>query len=329
MTVGSMGSEATCAIQGFLIMVFYMAFPFYYASISVCAYLAVKSNFDEEKYAWIEKWIHLGAYALPLSLAIASLAKGWYGPGLAFCILSPNVSCDNYVECFGDDNNAFDIHTPLEYLILVELLVGTGTITVLLCKYEQMQRDIDEAVGYTRIVETARRRRLVEVAIQTGLYLFTFWFGYLPAIVESFVRYVADVLMYNLIIASHCIFAFQGALLLAIYLALSRINRRAPDARLTGATVASNETTVSKIRANAERRRRMSAISSVSNRSAFSFSIFDGTPAADSPWAQYLGDSEGFGEVSETSTTSDLTSDLATRLISDGMIDQEEDYTAE
>ena len=31
-----------------------VAFPFYYASISVFAYLAVKNNFDEEKYAWIE-----------------------------------------------------------------------------------------------------------------------------------------------------------------------------------------------------------------------------------------------------------------------------------
>ena len=216
MSVGSMGSEATCAIQGFLIMVFYMAFPFYYASISVCAYLAVKSNFDEEKYAWIEKWIHLGAYALPLTLAIASLAKGWFGPGLAFCTLEKPANCDNYVECF--HKGAFNIYTPLEYLILVELLVGTGTITVLLCKFEQMQRDIDEAVGYTRMMETARKRRLTEVAIQTGLYLFTFWFGYLPTIIEILVRFISGELIYNLVIASRCVFAFQGALLLAIYL---------------------------------------------------------------------------------------------------------------
>ncbi|EJK77462.1 hypothetical protein THAOC_00707 [Thalassiosira oceanica] len=322
MAIGSVGSDATCAAQGFVILVFYLAFPFYYASISVFAYLAVKNNFNEEKYAWLEKWIHIGAYALPLSVSIASLAKGWYGPGLQFCNLEKNVGCDNYVECY--DKGAFNIYEPLEYLILVELLVGTGTITVLLCKYEKMQREIDEAVGYTRIVETVRRRRLVEAAIQTGLYIFTFWFGYLPLVVESFIRNVSGKLTYDLIIASRCIFAFQGVLLMAIYLALSRINRsaRISVARLGETTASCGETTVSKIRANAERKRRMSAHSSVSNRSAFKFSIFDGTPSDDSPWAQYFDDSERGGEISETSTTSDLSS----RLISTGMLDEGEDW---
>ena len=321
MAIGSVGSDATCAAQGFLIMVFYQAFPFYYASISVFAYLAVKNNFNEDKYAWLEKWIHLGAYALPLSVSIASLAKGWYGPGLQFCILEKNVGCDDYVECF--DKGALKMFRPLEYLILVELLVGTGTITVLLCKYEKMQGEIDDAVGYTRIVETVRRRRLVEAAIQTGLYIFTFWFGYLPLVVESIVRKVSGELNYDLIIASRCIFAFQGALLLAIYLALSRINRsaRLSVAHLGESTPSCDEITVSKIRANAERKRRMSAHSSVSNRSAFRFSIFDGTPADDSPWARYFDDSEMGGEISETSTTSDL----STRLISDGMLDRGDD----
>lgn len=98
-----------------MITTFYLAFPFYYSSLSVfackisaavctrqtqcpihlnsclncCALspfldVALKNNFDESKYSWMEKWIHIGAYLPPLALAITSLALGWIKPGLAY-----------------------------------------------------------------------------------------------------------------------------------------------------------------------------------------------------------------------------------------------------
>ena len=46
--------------------------------------VAVKNNFQEEKYAWMEKWIHVEAYLLPVTLAIVAAVEGWINPGLSF-----------------------------------------------------------------------------------------------------------------------------------------------------------------------------------------------------------------------------------------------------
>lgn len=125
--VGASGNSVTCSIQGFIYITFYLAFPFYYASISVFACksvlltwvfvvfkvgihlpelllllfshyficfpdVALKNNFKEEKYRWMEKWIHVGAYLPPLTLAIIALVEDWISPGLAVCtMVSPDL----------------------------------------------------------------------------------------------------------------------------------------------------------------------------------------------------------------------------------------------
>ena len=83
--VGASGNDNTCTAQGFLYDWTYVAFPFYYASFSVLALVSVKNNFKEEKYAWIEKWIHLGAYIPPLIFSIFATVRGWMKPGAFIC----------------------------------------------------------------------------------------------------------------------------------------------------------------------------------------------------------------------------------------------------
>lgn len=82
--IGASGNDNTCTAQGFLYDWAYIAFPFYYASFSVLALVSVTHNFKEEKYAWIEKWIHLGAYIPPsiflIYAAVATItgsSLGW------------------------------------------------------------------------------------------------------------------------------------------------------------------------------------------------------------------------------------------------------------
>lgn len=83
--VGASGNNNTCEAQGFLYDWAYIAFPFYYASFSVLALVSVKHNFKEEKYVWMEKWIHLLAYVPPLIFVIYASISDWLGPGVAIC----------------------------------------------------------------------------------------------------------------------------------------------------------------------------------------------------------------------------------------------------
>jgi len=282
--VGASGTSVTCSIQGFLIMVFYLAFPFYYASISVVANVAMKNNFQEEKYAWIEKWIHIGAYLPSVTISIIFAARGWIKPTLATCTANVSTDCprgDIDPNC--DKDLAFKAITPIAILILIELMVGTLTIIKLLCTFDKVQKKEEVAIGMQKIVEKARKERFKTVSLQSGLYLTSFWFGYVPLIVEFIWRRSTGIVNYELIVISHCIFAFQGFFVMAIYFVL--LPRR--DALLPQYLPEGHEQeTVSKIRANAARRRSSSHPSSLPSR--FSFSIFDGTPAEDSPWRCYL-----------------------------------------
>ena len=83
--IGASGNDNTCTAQGFLFDWSYIAFPFYYASFSILALVSVKNNFKEEQYAWMEKWIHLGAYVPPFIFVLVAAAHGWIKPGYGLC----------------------------------------------------------------------------------------------------------------------------------------------------------------------------------------------------------------------------------------------------
>ena len=42
----------------------------YYASFSILVLVSIKHNFREVKYAWLEKWIHVGAFVPPLIFVV-------------------------------------------------------------------------------------------------------------------------------------------------------------------------------------------------------------------------------------------------------------------
>ena len=76
---GARGNTTTCSIQGFLIYVSSFAVPLYYISLSLLSLMAFRSKFKVQELIWIEKWIHIAVYAVPLSsgsyLAMFSLSS--------------------------------------------------------------------------------------------------------------------------------------------------------------------------------------------------------------------------------------------------------------
>lgn len=287
--------------------------------------VAAKNNFQEEKYAWMEKWIHFGAYLLPVALAIVAAIEGWISPGLSFCHL--DVTCDIFDDLDCAHKQESWILAPCFIIIGTELVVGTLVIVYLLCKFDSFQKDLDEAVGLRQMIETARKRRLHDVALQTGLYLASFWFGYIPIIADAIYRLVTHKINYGLVAAAHCLFGLQGFIILVIYFALMNRRRRdsffhvfvAPETNEGGrgrhqSMMNTGHETVAKIRENAANPRRVSRRSSM-DQSRFSFHIFDGSPADDSPWAQYVDENSSVSDTGGTILEDEDRNSLATSLL--------------
>jgi len=57
-----------------------MTVAWYYASLALQAFMGIKHKFNEEEYRWIEKYIHLLAFILPLALATVVAATENYNP---------------------------------------------------------------------------------------------------------------------------------------------------------------------------------------------------------------------------------------------------------
>ncbi|KAL7535656.1 hypothetical protein ACHAXR_006638 [Thalassiosira sp. AJA248-18] len=325
--VGASGTSLTCSIQGFIVITFYLAFPFYYASFSIfacrfeCPFVlatcndfslnfailivftpdvALKNNFKEENYAWMEKFIHIGAYLFPLILSIVASVNDWINPGLSFCtFVIPGDDCEEHIDPDQDcrhKNESQIIYATASSIILAELTVGTLTIIYLLYKFETIQTDIDAAIGMRQIVEKARKRRLHDVGLQSGLYLLSFWLGYLPSLVEAIVWVITESLNYDLIVFANCIFGCQGFIIMVIYFALQNRSQRVSTV-LPGPML--ENLTVSQIKASAAMPKKRA--SGMSSRERFSFHIFDGTPAEDSPWLDYFEDgASGASDVEGT-----------------------------
>lgn len=185
---------------------------------------------------------------------------------------------------------------------LAELLVATVTIGYLWFNFTKIQSSIDAATGMKKIKEEARQQRTRDVAIQSVLYLSSFWFMYLVNFVTMMLYHSSDDMPYNAQIVANIITGSQGIVLMGVYYGVKQsgydklpIRVHAHDHR--------NET-VSKIRANAAneaKKPRLSILSPVS------FRIFDGTPAEDSPWAAFLEDDIESFDDNEINTQSSET----------------------
>lgn len=329
--VGASGNNNTCTAQGLLYDWTYVAFPFYYASFSVLALVSVKHNFKEEKYAWIEKWIHLGAYIPPSIFVIYAAVADWIKPGVAICSFRYYYITEDdevvprklwHVSPIAINSSFFTLSSILNSLVshvldqsiivgiqFVELLAATITICYLWFNFTKIQSSIDAAIGMTRIREEARKQRTRDVAIQSGIYLSSFWFMYIANIVAMMMYYLTDRMPYNAQIVANVITGTQGIVLLVVYYGVVKQSDSVKLPTRVHPRDDRNET-VSKIRANAANQSERPRLS----LTPISFRIFDGIPAEDSPWAAFLEDDiESFDgdEISSRSSETVGTSNRA------------------
>jgi hypothetical protein len=279
--VGAAGTIITCSVQGAVITVGWLALAAYYAAFGIYGLVAVKENFHQENIQWLEKWIHLWAYGPTLAMFIA-----------AGIIIYTKEDTNPF--CTVAEIGAHYMEPPAKYtiwlsLVLVDFIVGTGTILYLWFNFSQIQKRVDETTGMRRLIESARRRRLQDVNKQTLIYLFLFSYGYFVPIISMWINIATEgYWMYYLDIVGLCMSASQGVVFVVIYFVLQKPELELKD--LTGyfaskSTRHYQNNTVDEIRQNAKAPRKRKTL-----LPRFSFCIFDGEPAEDSPWAQFFED---------------------------------------
>jgi hypothetical protein len=145
--VGASGNMTTCSVQGELFTVGWLALASYYAGFGVYGLTAVKNNFHQGSIKWIEKWIHLWAFGIP---AVCLIASGVY---MAKHPVSDIFCTVSKLEVhYTQPSMKFVIYTSF---VMVDFLIGTGTMIYLWVNFFQIQKQVDHAAGLKRFIESA------------------------------------------------------------------------------------------------------------------------------------------------------------------------------
>jgi len=107
-TLGAAGNTTTCSVSGFLHYYAIFVTPLYYVTLSFLSVAAFRNKFDFSKFAWIEKWIHIGVYIFPLSSATYLLSIEAFNPMVNGCrLVSVPLGCgDQFKESSGEEEDS-------------------------------------------------------------------------------------------------------------------------------------------------------------------------------------------------------------------------------
>lgn len=240
--IGNIGTQNTCTAQGFFTTVSAVAVMYYNASLVLQAYLGIKNNFNEEKYTWIEKWLHFFAWCAPLGWAITFAVKENFNPVLIGCAISKaplgcnlngsGMSCERGTL----SESAEKVFAASHFLIF--LLFPPVVILLMylwMKKIEKKQKN-----GYCRgmalIRESARKKLMKSCFCQLSLYLFSMWITWLPflaSVLNFYIHRDQGLNNLNLAIFARCTRALTGLNLAITYFVLQRMGRKLLEEPLT------------------------------------------------------------------------------------------------
>lgn len=206
---GAAGNTATCTTQGFFLQVTQQASYCYYCLMALYSFQAVRNNFNEEKYLWMEKWIHLAVHIWPFGSAFYLLAiESFNFSGHYACwINSSPVGCgnDTGIVCErGPQNNQLIaiIFAGLPYGFI--LLFPTVVMVALYCEVRRRQSSI--------------RLQANVVAKQAGLYLLALYWSLIFGFVNNGIQRVEGTQNFAIALLAVINLNLNGFWMLLIYL---------------------------------------------------------------------------------------------------------------
>mmetsp|Transcript_8981 Transcript_8981/g.20253 ORF Transcript_8981/g.20253 Transcript_8981/m.20253 type:complete len:399 (-) Transcript_8981:112-1308(-) len=294
------GNIQTCTAVGFLALMLSLTVPVYYGSLGLQAYLSIKHNFNEEKYRWIEVPVHLVAWCIPCAISSVVAATENFNPGGSGCSIAaypmgcdkdPDVACER-----GGGISSFVLIAGVGNIFLYFMYTPSIMVAVY-CLIKRLQREAEGSRGMQRVRELARKQMMANIQHQIYVYLFSFWFTYACTLIDAIHLALTGEILYNLHILADCIFASQGFVLTIVYFTLQRMStpKVVDDLHSNPSSSPRRGPSVVDIRKNVEAKEN----GAISSRRSSTFSIFDGTPDQDSPWAQFF-DEDDYDDDLET-----------------------------
>jgi hypothetical protein len=211
---GARGTEATCSAQGFLFQVFIFCVLSYYSGLSCYCFMAVRYNFDVQKYVWIEKWIHAGAYVYPICSAVYLLSKDAFHPTIHTCyIASVPLGCgDNGpMPCTKGPQNIGQLQWLLAGLPLIVLMFGSTCMTFFV--YLELKRK-----------NFGNQSEMTIAVKELALYLLALYWTFLPTCINAVLVFVMDSHSFVTTLVSTIINKLMGLWILLVFLQFRQVS---------------------------------------------------------------------------------------------------------
>lgn len=237
LSYGATGNKHSCRFQGTLINFGYSV-NFYYFSLSVIAFLSVKNKFHEEKYKYVEKYIHGIALLFNIVMSVIGLVKDYIHPVGPWCwIGSAPYGC-------GDDSFPCDIQVAPSYiwisfsytistfvgltLMVFAIFIMSWRMDSLLRRQSTESRADPTAVDTRkRFMQSFQQQKMKLAAEQLGFYLLSAYLYIMPSIITRTIEWRTGEIVVPLILISICCNSLQGFFNAVVYVLVRNSSSKA------------------------------------------------------------------------------------------------------
>ena len=282
------GNVYSCIIQGILTQ-WTMAIPLYYTSLSIYCYVAIKEDFQNEKIAWIEPWIHFLIHLyLIISVIIPLVTKNINPNGPVCWIQSYPRSCgrDNDLPCIRGDGKRAHLYLLILGGAPIFVMLGIILFTMFSIYRIQKQKDTSRHLGKLKILAKAKKIRSTIAARQASMFTMAFIISYSLNFAHNFMMNIHGSINYALWIAGATALPLQNVVFSLVYF---WIQGQPTDIRFgfeKSYTARLKERLQEKTEGDTKTSGEESSDQHETGRR--SYTIFDGTVTSSSPWSAFL-----------------------------------------
>lgn len=220
-SMGALGNDLTCKIQGALLTCPGFSVTAYYASLSVISYVAVKNDFKDRHHRHIEPLIHFISVGIPFILALIGLRYNYFNPAGAWCWVDhlpsgcdhdPNVECIHQVESF---------YKILLIAAMYSLTILTLVMMILI--YIKIRKDESSVESSNQGADERNhdhQKKSKIVLLQISLYVLSYVFTYVLIMMSRMIQWATGELNIALYSAAIFLVASQGFFNMIVYIML-------------------------------------------------------------------------------------------------------------
>lgn len=179
-----LGTKNTCAFTGFMHQLGFVV-QYYYVSLAVYVYFALSCQFRIREIQWMEKYIHISVFLIPIGTSIGLLSKDMFNSVGFGCYITAAGSCNSDGIC--------KHHLPKseseKYMVLFGVVPGVAnlllaTAIMIACYVNEQKKSADTSnskcfQGKRQIFERARKQKSQLIARQGMVYLGVFYLSYI------------------------------------------------------------------------------------------------------------------------------------------------------